>query len=53
MHFLLPDVKMQSIHLVCNLYFPDSVLLFFEVVSSSYKSSKLKERGGKENVSCK
>lgn len=53
MLFLCLDVKMQSIHLVCSLYLTCSVLMFLQVVSSSYKSSKVKERGGKVNDSCK
>lgn len=44
---------MQSIHWVYNLYLTCNVLLFLEVVSGSYKSSKIKERDGKVNDSCK
>lgn len=40
---------MQSIY----LYLTCSILLVLEIVSSSYKSPKIKERGKKVNDSCK
>lgn len=38
---------------MCSLYLTCRVLLFLQVVSSSYKYSEIKERGGKVNGSSK